>query len=63
MKKTNQTSTAKGKNRGALLRLLDYAGPRKKLALLGCVLSVVNAVLSVMPLVCVFFVVRDLLAA
>ena len=50
------------KQRNAVFRLLDYAGNRKALVVLGCALSAINAVLSVMPLVCVWFVVRDLIA-
>lgn len=50
------------KQRNAVFRLIDYAGNRKALVVLGCALSAVNAVLSVMPLVCVWFVVRDLVA-
>lgn len=50
------------KPRNAILRLLDFAGPRKKFSIIGCVLSAVNAVVSLMPLVFVWFVVRDLVA-
>ena len=46
----------------AVGRLLGFAGPRKKLAVLGCVLAGVNGVFVVMPLVCVWFVLRDLVA-
>ena len=45
-----------------LTRLLEFAGPYKRLTLAGCVLSAANAVLSVAMLVCVWFVVRDLVA-
>lgn len=48
--------------RNPLLRLLDYAGSRKKLVALGCVLSAISAVLTIAMLVCVWFVVRDLVA-
>ena len=37
----------------AVGRLLGFAGSRKKLAVLGCVLAGVNGVFVVMPLVCV----------
>ncbi|HIW75143.1 MULTISPECIES: ABC transporter ATP-binding protein [Gordonibacter] len=50
------------KPRNAILRLLDFAGPRRKLAVIGCILSAVNAVVALMPLVFVWFVVRDLVA-
>ena len=46
----------------AVGRLLGFAGSRKKLAVLGCVLAGVNGVFVVMPLVCVWFVLRDLVA-
>ena len=46
----------------AVGRLLGFAGSRKKLAVLGCVLAGVNGVFAVMPLVCVWFVLRDLVA-
>lgn len=51
-----------GKERNPIARLLDHAGGHKRLTLLGCVLSGVNALLSIAMLVCVFFVVRDLVA-
>lgn len=50
------------KQKNPLLRLLDYAGSRKKLMVLGCVLSAVNAVLTIAVLVCVWFVARDFIA-
>ena len=46
----------------AIGRLLGFAGSRKKLAVLGCVLAGVNGIFVVMPLVCVWFVLRDLVA-
>lgn len=51
--------SASNKSRNALVELLGYAGSRKPLALVGCIMSAVNAVLTIMPLVCVWFVVRD----
>ena len=59
--KEDTAGSAPPKKKNALLQLLDYAGGRKKLAFAGCFLSVLNAVLAVMPLVCVWFVVRDLI--
>lgn len=46
----------------AVARLLDFAGSRKSLGILGCVLAGVNGIFVVMPLVCVWFVLRDLVA-
>ena len=50
------------KKKNAILELLGFAGKRRVLAYVGCGLSVLNAVLTVMPLVCVWFVVRDLVS-
>ncbi len=58
--KKRRKSSSRPKN--AIMRLLDYAGSRKKLSILGCIFSGLHAVLSVMPLVCVWFVVREFVA-
>lgn len=50
------------KKKNAILELLGFAGKRRVLAYVGCCLSILNAVLTVMPLVCVWFVVRDLIS-
>lgn len=50
------------KKKNAILELLRFAGKRRALAYAGCGLSVLNAALTVMPLVCVWFVVRDLIS-
>ena len=50
------------KKKNAILELLGFAGKRRVLAYVGCGLSILNAVLTVMPLVCVWFVVRDLIS-
>lgn len=50
------------KQKNPIMRLLDFAGKHKRLTVLGCVLSAVNALLSIAMLVCVWFVVRDLVA-
>lgn len=50
------------KKKNAILELLGFAGKRRVLAYVGCGLSLLNAVLTVMPLVCVWFVVRDLIS-
>lgn len=49
-------------SKNPIMRLLDFAGPHKRLTMVGCVLSAVHAVLSIAALVCVWFVVRDLIA-
>ncbi len=48
--------------RNPLARLLDFAGGYRKLTVLGCALSGVNALCSIASLVCVWFVLRDLVA-
>ena len=45
-----------------IVRLLEFAGPHKRLTIAGCALSAPNAVLAIAMLVCVWFVVRDLVA-
>ena len=50
------------KERNPIARLLDFAGGYKRLTVAGCVLSGVNAVLTIAMLACVYFVVRDLVA-
>lgn len=50
------------RQRGPVARMLDYAGRRKALAVAGCLLSALNAVLAIAPLVCIWFVLRDLVS-
>lgn len=51
------------KKKNAILELLGFGwASRRVLAYVGCGLSILNAVLTVMPLVCVWFVVRDLIS-
>ncbi|MBR2804765.1 MAG: ABC transporter ATP-binding protein, partial [Eggerthellaceae bacterium] len=50
------------KKQGDLSVLLGYAGERKGLTFLGLVLSAVAMALSMVPYVCVWLVVRDLIA-
>lgn len=63
---TRDSSRATGaktpKQKNPIMRLLEFAGPYKRLTAFGCVLSAVNAVLTIAMLVCVWFVVRDLVA-
>lgn len=54
--------TPASRRRNPIMRLLDFAGGHKKLTILGCVLSGVNALCSIAMLVCVWFVLRDLIA-
>lgn len=52
----------KKKERGAISQLLDFAGSRKSLTYLGCVLSAISMLISFVPYICIFLVARDLLA-
>lgn len=54
-----QRSTKKN----AILQLLQFAGSRKKLAYLGSLLAALNGILTILPLVFVWFVLRDLIQA
>ncbi|CBL03965.1 ABC transporter ATP-binding protein [Gordonibacter pamelaeae] len=45
------------------MRLLGFSGGYGKFTIVGCVLSGVNALCSIATLVCVWFVLRDLIAA
>ena len=51
-----------GRKKGAVSRLLDFAGPRKALTYLGCALSAVSMVVGFGPYVCIWLVARDLIA-
>ena len=47
------------KKQSNLSRLLEYAGSYKKLTVLGCALSGVAALLSLVPFLCIWLVVRQ----
>lgn len=51
------------KENGALSRMFAYAGKYHILTILGCALSGISTVLSMMPFVCIWLVIRDLLKA
>lgn len=51
------------KKQNAILQLLQFAGSRKKLAYLGSFLAALNGILTILPLVFVWFVLRDLIQA
>lgn len=50
------------KQQNPLVRLLAFTGTYRKLTILGCVLAALNSMLAIAPLVCVWFVVRDLVS-
>lgn len=56
------TTPTTHKQRGSITRILAFAGKHKRLTILGCALSAVNALCAIATLVSVWFVVRDLLA-
>lgn len=49
------------KKKNAILQLLQFAGSRKKLAYLGSLLAALNGILTILPLIFVWFVLRDLI--
>lgn len=51
-----------GHGRNSLMRLLDFAGPRKVFSYLGCFLSVLSAIAGFGPYICIWLVAKDLLA-
>ena len=50
------------KRQGTVSRLLDFAGDRRGLTYVGCMLSAASMVLSMMPYVCIWLAIRDLVA-
>lgn len=48
------------KKKGSISSLLNYAGGYKKLTILGCILSGISAILSIMPYVCIWLVAREI---
>ena len=59
---TPASATLVKKKRGDVAVLLDFAGERRWLTYLGCVLSAVSMLLSFGPFVCIWLVARDLMA-
>ena len=50
------------KGKGTVSRLLDFAGDRRGLTYVGCVLSAVAMAVNMVPYVCIWLVVRNLVA-
>lgn len=48
---------------GELSRIFSYAGNYHVLTILGCVLSGISTILSMLPFVCIWLVIRDLIQA
>ena len=61
---SDSRSAAEGgaRGKGAVGRLLAFAGSRRTLTYLGCALSAVSMLVSFGPYICVWFVARDLIA-
>ncbi len=51
------------KKKGSISSLLDYAGGYRKLTILGCTLSGISAILSIMPYVCIWLAAREIFQA
>ena len=45
---------------GELSRMFGYAGNYHVLTVLGCILSGISTILSMLPFVCIWLVIRDL---
>ena len=50
------------KGRGAISTLMDYAGGYKWLTVIGCIVSALAMAANMVPYVCIWLVVRDLVA-
>ena len=51
------------KKNAELSRMFEFAGNRHWLTIAGCILSGLSTVLSMIPFVCIWFVIRDILQA
>lgn len=51
------------KKNSELSRMFQYAGNRHWLTVLGMILAGISTVLSMIPFVCIWFVVRDMINA
>ena len=50
------------KKRGTIAQLLDFAGERRALTYVGCALSAVAMAVNMLPYVCIWLAIRDLVA-
>lgn len=62
MSESQATTGGDARGKGAVGRLLAFAGSRKALTYLGCALSAVSMLVSFGPYVCIWLVARDLIA-
>lgn len=59
----SQAATAgNARSKGAIGRLLSFAGPRRVLTYIGCALSAASMLISFGPYICIWLVARDLIA-
>ncbi len=63
MSDSQATGEASARSKGAIGRLLSFAGPRRVLTYIGCALSAVSMLISFGPYICIWLVARDLIAA
>ena len=59
---SQDASSGEKRTRSDIAQLLDFAGSRRGLTYLGCALSAVSQLLGFGPYVCIWLVVRDLIA-
>lgn len=59
---SQDASSGEKRPRSDIAQLLDFAGSRRSLTYLGCALSAVSQLLGFGPYVCIWLVVRDLIA-
>ena len=53
----------KKKNNAELSRMFEFAGNRHWLTIVGCILSGLSTIFSMIPFICIWFVIRDILHA
>ncbi len=51
------------KKNAELSRMWEFAGKRQSLTIAGCILAGISTILSTIPFVCIWFVIRDILYA
>ena len=51
------------KKNAEISRMFEYAGKYRRFTVLGCILAGISTVLSILPFVCIWFVIRDMVFA
>lgn len=62
MSDSQAAAAGNARSKGAIGRLLSFAGPRRVLTYIGCVLSAASMLISFGPYICIWLVARDLIA-